>query len=110
MVVCCQSFPVCPAFFHSGKANRLNMLVHITADSRFKHQDGDGGKAEKMYAPDAQFSGLLSPAVDCGSKIFEVAYSESYQHAREKAVEYLWSDRPRPCAGLFINFSKQKKD
>ena len=76
-----------------------------------RYKDDPEDSKKKDYAPDAQFSSQLhTRTMDKGGIIIEVAYSESLKHAKDKAVEYLWSDEPRPSVVVIFIFKKETYD
>jgi len=75
----------------------LDSLIEKITDSNVTYQVGDGENKEVVFAADLQFSSSLATNPAKGGIIFEAAYSEHINHAREKAKQYLWdSDPPQP--------------
>ena len=74
----------------------LNVILYVTADSltTYKGDPSDDKKAD--LAADMQIGTFLNDEPQKAGIIIEVAYSESLKHAKAKAKEYLFADKPRP--------------
>ena len=59
-------------------------------------------------AADMQIGTFLNDNPQKAAIIIEVAYSESFKHAKAKAKEYLFADKPRPSVVVIFNYTQKQ--
>ena len=86
----------------------LNVLLDVNVDSltTYKADLSDDKKAD--FAADMQIGTYLDDDSQKPGIIIEVAYSESLKHAKAKAKEYLFADKPRPSVVVIFNYTQKQ--
>ena len=89
----------------------MQRLIHTCQNSTSIYRKGGSDKEKLEYAPDHQLSCWLSSNPEIGSIIFEVAFSQVLQNARNKARDYLCrSDEPQPKVVVILKFESRAEE
>lgn len=97
-----------PSLQVTGRRAGLNNLVKKASGSMIPYREGTSDDDKIVLAADIHLGSLLHDDPWSGGIIFEAAYSETLNHAREKTRTYLWdSDEPRPTVVVLISLEEK---
>jgi len=99
----------------SQKISHANLLplydLDVSYDMIRSHRKDSLIHSHQILAADSQFGSQLYDKRSKGGIIFEVSYSEAFEHAehaKKKAKKYLFpSDLPRPSVVVIFNFEER---
>ena len=86
----------------------LNILLAVTANSLITYQADLSDDKRADLAADIQIGTFLNDNPQRAGIIIEVAYSKSFKHAKAKAKEYLFADKPRPSVIVIFNYAQKQ--
>ena len=89
----------------------MQKLIHTCQNATSVYRKGSSDNESLEYAPDHQLSCWLSSNPEIGFIIFEVAFSQILQNARNKARDYLCrSEKPQPKVVVILNFESRAEE
>ena len=86
----------------------LNVLLAIIANTPITYKANLSDNKRVDFAADMQIGTFLNDDPQKPGIIIEVAYSESFKHAKAKAKEYLFADKPRPSVVVIFNYTQKQ--
>ncbi|KAL2052856.1 hypothetical protein ABVK25_006795 [Lepraria finkii] len=86
----------------------LNVLLDVNANTPITYKNALSDTKRVDLAADMQIGTFLNDYSQRAAIIIEVAYSESFKHAKAKAKEYLFADIPRPSVVVIFNFTQKQ--
>ena len=86
----------------------LNVLLSVIVNSLITYKINSSDNKKVDLAADMQIGTFLNDNPQKAGIIIEVAYSESFKHAKVKAKEYLFADKPRPSVIVIFNYTQKQ--
>ncbi|KAK3167939.1 hypothetical protein OEA41_004385 [Lepraria neglecta] len=86
----------------------LNVLLGVYADSLTTYKADLSDNKHADLAANMQIGTFLNGQPQKAGIIIEVAYSESFKHAKAKAKVYLFADKPRPSVVVIFNYAQKQ--
>ncbi|KAK3169580.1 hypothetical protein OEA41_008964 [Lepraria neglecta] len=86
----------------------LDILLDVNVDSLVTYKADLSDNKRVDFAADIQIGTFLNDDPQKPGIIIEVAYSESFKHAKAKAKEYLFADKPRPSVVVIFNYAQKQ--
>ena len=86
----------------------LDILLDVNVDSLVTYKADLSDNKRVDFAADMQIGTFLNDDPQKPGIIIEVAYSESFKHAKAKAKEYLFADKPRPSVIVIFNYTQKQ--
>ena len=86
----------------------LDILLDVNVNSLITYKADSSDNKRVDLAADMQIGTFLNSDSQKPGIIIEVAYSESFKHAKAKAKEYLFADKPRPSVVVIFNYTQKQ--
>ena len=85
----------------------LNVLLAINVNTPITYKANLSDNEHVDLAADMQIGTYLDDESQKAGIIIEVAYSKSFKHAKAKAKEYHFADKPRPSVVVIFNYTQK---